>query len=73
MAAKFVILWQLIVFALVEYRSYIAQVISRAEASSPRYHIISCIVLSVGIQVHNFSKSFNAMHKPMSISPSILK
>jgi len=78
MAAKFVILWQLMVFAvLAVFSSYIAQVFAEEATVARDITLFLCIVpIGYGLQgiIILVNSSFNAMHKPMSaLALSILR
>jgi Na+-driven multidrug efflux pump len=70
MAAKFVIIWQLIVFAILAiFSSYIAQVFAEEASVARDITLFLCILpLGYGLQgiIILVNSSFNAMHKPMS-------
>nr|WP_297348297.1 MATE family efflux transporter [uncultured Glaciecola sp.] len=70
MAAKFVIIWQLIVFAILAiFSSYIAQVFAEEASVARDITLFLCILpLGYGLQgiIILANSSFNAMHKPMS-------
>ncbi len=70
MAAKFVMLWQLMVFViLVIFSGYIAQVFAEEASVKRDITLFLCIVpLGYGLQgiIILVNSSFNAMHKPMS-------
>ena len=69
-AAKFVIIWQLVVFAVLAIlSSYIAQVFAEEASVARDITLFLCIVpLGYGLQgiIILVNSSFNAMHKPMS-------
>jgi putative MATE family efflux protein len=78
MAAKFVMLWQLMVFViLVIFSGYIAQVFAEEASVKRDITLFLCIVpLGYGLQgiIILVNSSFNAMHKPMSaLALSILR
>jgi putative MATE family efflux protein len=70
MAAKFVIIWQLVVFTVLAIlSSYIAQVFAEEASVARDITLFLCIVpLGYGLQgiIILVNSSFNAMHKPMS-------
>jgi putative MATE family efflux protein len=70
MAAKFVIIWQLIVFTILAiFSSYIAQVFAEEASVARDITLFLCILpLGYGLQgiIILVNSSFNAMHKPMS-------
>jgi putative MATE family efflux protein len=70
MAAKFVIMWQLVMFALLAmFSSYIAQAFAEEASVERDITLFLCIVpLGYGLQgiIILVNSSFNAMHKPMS-------
>lgn len=69
-AAKFVIIWQLVVFAVLAIlSSYIAKVFAEEASVARDITLFLCIVpLGYGLQgiIILVNSSFNAMHKPMS-------
>jgi putative MATE family efflux protein len=69
-AAKFVVIWQLIVFAVLAIcSSYIAQIFAEEASVARDISLFLCIVpLGYGLQgiIILINSSFNAMHKPMS-------
>jgi putative MATE family efflux protein len=70
MAAKFVVIWQLVVFAVLAlFSSYIAQIFAEEASVARDITLFLCIVpLGYGLQgvIILVNSSFNAMHKPMS-------
>ncbi len=78
MAAKFVILWQLMVFVVLAlFSSYIAQAFAEDAIVERDITLFLCIVpIGYGLQgiIILVNSSFNAMHKPMSaLALSILR